>query len=256
MIPALNGLRIVDLDGLILHEAHDEARLQHVRHGVREEAVQRNPVIVAPLLTDRYLVLDGAHRVRALSELGCELALVQIVEPPEKAESWGHLLPATGLEAALRSVEGVEVSEERPGSACLVEVRFCGGKRLHVKAKGGGLVEEVRALRALQKVYPAGVVVRRVDPGAPAEPAEGEALLAYRRFLPAELAKVVERGEVLPAGITRFVVRERVLNVRYPLRRLAGGDPLKRNAELREFVRNSWEKGRVRHYSEPVVLFE
>ena len=255
MIPALNDLRIVELSCLILHEAHDGARLARVREGVREEAVQRNPVIAAPY-GDRYLVLDGAHRVRALAELGCRLALVQLVEPPERAESWAHLLPAAGLEAALRSIGGVEVLHERPGSACLAEVRFHDGRRLYVRAKKGGLVPEVRALRALQAVYPEGPVVRRVDPGGPVAFARGEALLLYRRFAPAELAQAVEQGEVLPAGITRFVVGERVLNVRYPLRLLADGDPARRSAELRESVRASWEKGRVRRYAEPVVLFE
>ena len=256
MIPALDDLRIVSLSCLILHESHDEARLSRVREGVRGEAVQRNPVIVAPY-RHRYLVLDGAHRVRALAELGCRLALVQLIEPPERAESWGHLLPAPGLEAALRVVEGVEVTEVRPDSACLVEVRFHDGRKLFVRAKKGGLVPEVRALRALDAVYPeGGPVVRRVDPEGPVVLVEGEALLLYRRFTPGELAQAVEEGEVLPAGITRFVVKERVLNVRYPVDLLKDGDPEKRDAELREFVKRSWEGNRVRYYAEPVVLFE
>jgi hypothetical protein len=66
----------------------------------------------------------------------------------------------------------------------------------------------------------------------------------------------VEEDEVLLAGITRFVVKERVLNVRYPVDLLADGDPEQRNAELREFVKRSWEGNRVRYYAEPVVLFE
>lgn len=259
MIPALNDLRVVELSCLILHEAHDEARLKRVRDDVYDEAVQRNPVIVAPYgdrRGDRHLVLDGAHRVRALAELGCALALVQLVGLPESAESWGHLLPAAGLEAASRSIESVEVSAEKPGSACVVEARFHDGRRLYVRAENGELLQAVRAVRALQAVYPGGAVVRRVEPGAAVEPVEGEALLLYRRFTPAELAAIVEWGEVLPAGITRFVVGERVLNIRYPLRLLAAGDPERRDAELREFVHSAWQKGRVRRYAEPVVLFE
>jgi hypothetical protein len=255
VIPALNDLRIVALSCLILHETHDEARLVRVREGVREEAVQRNPVIVAPY-RDRYLVLDGAHRVRALAELGCRLALVQLIDLPDKAESWGHLLSAPGLEAALRVVEGIEVTEERPDSACLVEVRFHDGRKLYVRAKKAGLLPEVRALRALDAVYPEGPVVRRVDPEGPVVLVEGEALLLYRRFTPGELAQAVEEGEVLPAGITRFVVKERVLNVRYSVDLLADGDPEERDAELREFVKRSWEGNRIRYYAEPVVLFE
>jgi hypothetical protein len=226
-----------------------------VREGVREEGVQRNPVIVAPY-GERYLVLDGAHRVRALGELGCRLALVQLIGLPERAESWGHLLAAPALEVALRSIEEVEVCGQRPASACLLEARFHDGRKLYVRAKNEGLVPQVRALRALQAVYPEGSLVRRVNPGEPAELAEGEALLLYRRFAPGQLAEVVEGGEVLPAGITRFVVKERVLNVRYPVNLLADGQPESRNAELREFVRRSWEGNRIRYYAEPVVLFE
>ncbi|WP_166396324.1 ParB N-terminal domain-containing protein [Rubrobacter marinus] len=253
-IPALDALRIVELSCLILHEDHDPARLARVRDGIRDEAVQRNPVIAAPY-GDRYLVLDGAHRVRALTELGLRLALVQIIALPESAESWGHLLPAEGLEDALRALPEVSTSTRRP-EACLVEARFRDGRRLYARARGEGLVETVRGLKALGSIYPKGGVVRRIDPEADVDPGEGEALLLYRSFSPRELAEVVDRGEVLPAGITRFPVPERVLNVRYPLALLEDGETGARNAELRSFVGESLEKNRVRYYAEPVVLFE
>ena len=75
--------------------------------------MQRNPVIVAPY-GDRYLLLDGAHWARALGELGCRFALVQLVEIPERAGSWSHLLEELGLEEAFYSIEEVEVSETEP----------------------------------------------------------------------------------------------------------------------------------------------
>lgn len=217
--------------------------------------MQRNPVIVAPC-GDRYLVLDGAHRVRALQELGCRLALAQVVELPERAGSWGHLLDAAGLEERLRSVQEVEVLETLPEEGCLAEARFYGGEKLFVKARERGLAPAVRALRALQAAYPEGEVVRRVDPGRSVELGTGEAVLLYRRFTPQELVETVSAGEVLPAGITRFIVKERVLNVRYPLGLLGKGELAARNAELMEFVKRSWERNRVRYYREPVVLFE
>ena len=255
MIPALNDLRIVELSCLILHEAHDPARLARVREEISDEGVQRNPVIVAPY-TDRYLLLDGAHRACALGELGCRFALMQLVELPERAESWGHLLDDAGLKEALRSVEEVEVSGTKPEWGCLAEAWFSGDEKLFARAREEGIVPAVRALWALRKAYPEGDVVRRVNPGRPAGPAAGEAVLLYRRFTPDELAEVVSVGEVLPAGVTRFVVEERVLNVRYPLGLLEKGEPAARNAELREFARRSWQDGRVRYYAEPVVFFE
>jgi L-serine kinase (ATP) / ParB family transcriptional regulator, heme-responsive regulator len=253
VISSLEDLLLVDLGCLILHEAHDEDRLVSLRERIETEREQRNPVIVSPH-EDRYLVLDGAHRVRALGELGSRYALVQVVEPPEKAEGWGHLLKRVGRDE-LDNMEGIEVSE-RSGDAPLAEVETAGGETLLLSAKEDGLQGRVRALWELQSFYPRCSVVRRVEPDGPARLSGGETLIRYRSFTPGELAEIVDSGTVLPAGITRFRIQERVLGVRYPLDRIMEGDLRARNAELREFVARRWEENRVRYYGEPVVLFE
>jgi L-serine kinase (ATP) / ParB family transcriptional regulator, heme-responsive regulator len=253
VISSLEDLFLVDLGCLILHEAHDEDRLVSLRERIEAEREQRNPIIVSPH-EDRYLVLDGAHRVRALGELGSRFALVQVVEPPEKAEGWGHLLDGVGR-AELDNIEGIEVSD-RPGDALLAEVETAGGETLLLSAKEDGLRGRVRALWDLRSFYPRGAVVRRVEPDGTARLSRGEALIRYQPFTPGELAEIVDSGTVLPAGITRFRIQERVLGVRFPLDRMKEGDPSARNAELREFVERRWEENRVRYYGEPVVLFE
>jgi len=253
VISSLEDLRLVDLGCLILHEAHDEDRLVSLRERIEAESEQRNPVIISPH-EDRYLVLDGAHRVRALGELGSRFALVQVVEPPEKAEGWGHLLNGV-RRTELDTIEGIEVSD-RPGDAPLAEVETAGGETFLLSAKEDGLPGRVQALWDLQSFYPKGVVVRRVEPDGTARLSGGKALIRYQPFTPGELAEIVDSGTVLPAGITRFRVRERVLGVRYPLDRMMEGDPRARNAELREFVESRWEENRVRYYAEPVILFE
>jgi hypothetical protein len=254
LIPSLNDLRLVEPECLILHEAHDERRLARLRDRVEAEGEQRNPVIVSPY-EDRYLVLDGAHRVRVLAELGYYLILVQVVEPPERAEGWGHLLE--GVEPKeLDALEAIEASEEPRGRIPLAEVETAGGQILSLSSCGEGLEAWVRALWKLQTLYPKGVVVRRVEPDGPVRLAEGEALIRYRSFTPGELAAIVDAGAILPAGITRFRVSERILGVRYPLTRMQNEDTAARNVELREFVRRRWNEDRVRYYGEPVVLFE
>ena len=252
MFPSLEDLRLVDLECLILHEAHDEDRLARLRKRMETEGEQRNPVIVSPH-EDRYLVLDGAHRVRALRELGSALALVQMVEPPEKAEGWGHLLRGAGAEE-LGNIEGVEASDE-PGHNLLAEVETAGGP-IFLSAVESGLGGRVESLWAMQSFYPKGVVVRRVEPDGVVRLSEGEVLIRYRTFTPRELAAIVDSGAVLPAGITRFRVQERVLGVRYPLDGMMKGDGATGNDRLEEFVRRRWDEGRVRYYGEPVVLFE
>lgn len=253
MIPSLDNLRLVTTGRLILHEAHDAERLERLRVRVDAEREQRNPVIVSSH-ADNYLVLDGAHRVRVLRELGYPLVLVQLVTPPARAESWGHLLGGIDS-AALGAVEEIEPCDE-PCEDPLAVAEFGGGGRVYVRSREKGMLGDVAALWGLQSLYPRGVTVRRVDPEGPFAPGRGEALIRYRPFTPAELVEVVRSGAVLPAGITRFRVSERVLGVRYPLEKMENGDLSARNAELEDFVRRRWEEHRIRYYGEPVVLFE
>ncbi len=253
MIPSLDDLRLVGVEDLILHEAHDKDRLVRLRARMETEEEQRNPVIVSSQ-GDCCLVLDGAHRVRALQELGYRLALAQLVEPPEEAESWAHLLDGVGLDA-FEGVEEIQVTDE-PGDAPLADVETSDGEKVYLRSREEGLPAEVRALWALQALYPKGVLVRRVEPDAPVKLAGGEAMIRYRPFAPSELVEIVRAGAVLPAGITRFRVRERVLGVRYPLEKMKNGDAPARNAELRAFVERLWGENRIRYYGEPVVLFE
>jgi L-serine kinase (ATP) / ParB family transcriptional regulator, heme-responsive regulator len=253
LIASLDDLRLVELERLILHEAHDEGRLASLRARIEAEGEQHNPVIVSSQ-GDCCLVLDGAHRVRALEELDCRFVLAQFVAPPERAESWAHLLDGVGLDE-LRGVEGIEVSE-RQGGARLAEVELAGGRRIFLRSREEGLLAEVQALWALQALYPEGVVVRRVEANGRMRLAEGETIVHYRPFAPEELVEIVRSGAVLPAGITRFRVRERVLGVRYPLEKIKDGDAASRNAELRAFVERLWRENRIRYYEDPVVLFE
>lgn len=266
----LDSLRLVPLEALLLHEAVDDARLSRLVERVHSENVQRNPVIVTPLPPGgsssgdgpRYLVLDGAHRASALSALKCELLLAQVVGPEERLESWSHLVedPTARrmLELDAVSVSRSEALSGEPGAEPFGEqiagVEFADGERARLFAGSGCSV--AGALRQLQEVYPGGEPVERVEDPEPVLIPEGGALIRYRRFGVEDLSGLVASGEVLPAGITRFVFRERILNVSLPLVHLKGGDPEERDAELRSFIAEARRRGGVRRYTEPVVLFE
>ncbi|MGB3635733.1 MAG: ParB N-terminal domain-containing protein [Rubrobacteraceae bacterium] len=253
MIPSLSDLRVVPLDRLKLHEAHDGSRLSLLAERIREEGVQRHPVIISPQ-EDDYLVLDGAHRVQALRNIGCRFVLAQEIDPPERAESWGHMLTISER-SKFQEIEKLEIFDGDAGP-WLAETEFAGGERVFMRATEPGLAAEVEGLWGLQALYPEGGVVHRVDPDGTVELAEDEAIIRYRPFTPEELVEVVRFGAVLPAGITRFRARERILGVRFPLEKLETGSFEERNTELRAFVEEHWNQNRVRYYGEPVVLFE
>ena len=253
MIPSLKNLRLVESGCLILHEAHDEARLARLKDRIVSEGEQRNPVMASPY-EDRFLVLDGAHRVRAMNELGARFVLVQIVEPPERAEGWGHAVRGFELSGS-GARNGLLVSQE-PDGVVVAEVETAGGERAFVLSGELGPLARSGVMWDLQSLYPEGAAVRRVEPDGAVRLAGGEALIRYGPFAPEELVEIVTSGSVLPAGVTRFRVRERVLGLRYPLDRMMGGEPRARNVELRRFVAERLAENRVRHYREPVVLFE
>jgi hypothetical protein len=262
---SVSYLRLVEAERLLLHESREPSRLAALRETIASEGVQSHPVIAARH-GDDYLVLDGAHRVGALTGLGCDLILVQTVEAPAKAESWTHVLETPGipdiLAGRLRSLEhrmeGVELARgERCGGELPLGVLAAVETEEGCLALGSvaGIREQARALWTLQQAYPGEVSVRRVIPGEPVEPSPGRVAVYYRRFSLDELAEVVRGGETLPAGITRFRVTERVLGVRLPLEYLRGGVE-EGNRELGSFVKSILEQGRIRRYEEPVVIFE
>jgi hypothetical protein len=257
VIPSLKDLRLVEPGCLLLHEAHDEDRLARLKERITSEGEQRNPVVASPH-RDRFLVLDGAHRVRAMDELGARFVLVQVVEPPERAEGWGHVvggMDAPGPDEANGLVVAEVPGDEARGEA-VAEIETAGGERIFVRSREVGPLARSRAMWALQARYPEDAAVRRVEPDRAVRLIRGEALILYRPFSPGELVEIVGSGAVLPAGVTRFRVRERVLGVRYPLGRMMDGEPRARNVELRRFVSERWAENRVRYYREPVVLFE
>jgi L-serine kinase (ATP) / ParB family transcriptional regulator, heme-responsive regulator len=238
---------------LILHEAHDESRLARLKDRIVAEGEQRNPVIASPY-EDRFLVLDGAHRVRAMHELGASFVLVQLVEPPERAEGWGHIVRGIDLPGP-EDVNGLLTGDGADGEL-VAEIETARGETVSVRSRERGPIARSRAMWELHGFYPEGGAVRRLEPEGAVRLAGGEALIRYRPFTPDELVEVVGSGSVLPAGVTRFRVSERVLGVRYPLERMMSGETRPRNVELRRFVSERWAENRVRYYREPVVLFE
>lgn len=252
--PELHGLRIVELSRLMLHESHDPSRLEKLRTRMSSEGVQSNPVIVSEY-EGNFLVLDGAHRVHALTKLGLEFALVQVIEVPERAESWRHLVNGSSFDA-LERLEGVAVSSGSTGGF-IAEIEASDGRLLSVKPKDStDLASEVEALWRLQSLYPESSTITRVEPDDDIALSEGEALVKHRSFSTPELVEIVARGTVLPAGITRFHVPRRVLGVRFPLEFLVGKDLDLANAELRSIIEERRLENRIRRYDEPITLFE
>jgi len=85
-------VRIIPLNDLLLHEEVRNARVRELTEEMGEEGVLKDP-ITATRLRDRYLVLDGTHRCKALKALSCNYIVAQVVDyngPKVKVGTWYH----------------------------------------------------------------------------------------------------------------------------------------------------------------------
>ena len=80
----------------------------------------------------------------------------------------------------------------------------------------------------------------------------------FPHFEPAEVVELAARGESMPAGITRHLIRWRALRINLPLDQLAdttrGVD--EKNRWLSEWGQEKLAQRQVRFYEEPTVLFD
>ena len=274
----LPDLRFVPIESLVPHERHDPQRMLPLARRIREQAVIRNPPVVAALSAEgaerRYVVLDGANRVAAARADGLPHMVVQVVryEPPfVELRTWYHALGEIGraqFEAATRGVPGLECRSEGALHARALLARrealafvayadggtdtLCGGADIF--ARNELLNAVVDTYRDRQRYF-------RVPSDDFSEANQRHrgitALVVYPQFVPAEVVELATTGARLPAGITRHLIRGRALRLDVPLERLASQDSLaEKNRWLADWLAEKAANRRVRFYEEPTVSFD
>ena len=276
----LPDLRFVPVESLVPHEQHDEQRLQALVHRIREQAVLKNPPVVAPLAANgqkgiRYVVLDGANRATAARAAGLPHMVVLVVryaEPDVQLSTWYHALgqfPRAELENALRSVPGLESqSAQRMPARALVARRealaFVAYEDGTTTTLHGGhdITGRNALLNAVVDLYRDRghfyrVTTDTVDQARVGHP-DITAVVVFPHFEPAEILELATSGARLPAGITRHLIRWRVLRLNVPLDQLADTDHSleEKNSWLENWIREKLSSRQVRFYEEPTVLFD
>ena len=275
----LPDLRFVPIESLVPHERHDPQRMLPLARRIREQAVIRNPPVVAALSAEgaerRYVVLDGANRVAAARADGLPHMVVQVVryEPPfVELRTWYHALGEIGraqFEAATRGVPGLECRSEGALHArallarreVLAIVAFADGATLTF-AGGHDLAERNDLLNAIVDTYHDRQRFYRMSTdsleAARARYPGVTALVVFPHFEPAEVVELATAGESMPAGITRHLIRWRALRVNVPLDQLADSDRglEKKNRWLQDWMREKLAQRQVRFYEESTVLFD
>jgi len=274
----LPDLRFVAVERLVPHERHDDRRMTPLVQRIREQAMLKNPPIAAPLpgprAEQRFVVLDGANRVAAARAAGLLHLVVQVVryEPPHvELRTWYHALAEGSrgqFEMAAGRIPGLRCRDEEALHArallarreVLATVSFRDGGVLTF-AGGRDLAERNNLLNALVDVYRDRRFYRLSTDSLDAATArypEVTALVVFPHFEPAEILELATRGEHMPAGITRHLIRWRALRINIALDQLADdGHALEeKNRWLNEWLREKLAMREVRFYEESTVLFD
>jgi hypothetical protein len=266
------SLRVAPLELVLPHEHYDPERVRDLAERLQSEETLVNPPVVVEW-QGKYVVLDGATRVTAFKQLGYPHVVVQVVAWDDERlvlHTWYHAvcgLPADALLAHLNGASEYTLSpapreslrSSLDGSEAVCSLVTASGESYQVCAAEG--VQPLAALNALVARYSqAGSIHRTLTTDLHALEAEAPglaALVIFPQFTLDVVLGAAAAGQLLPAGITRFVIPGRVLRLHADLARLRSDESLARkNLWLDHMLADKLARRRVRFYQEPVVLLD
>ena len=263
------SLQIVPMEQVLLHEKTDPRRVDRLVARLDADGILANPPIV--IKSDKnYVVLDGATRTVAFKELNYPHIVVQVVSPDNgvSLRTWYHVICSVtqselvGILEIIPEVELVKsnpqkVLDEMDNSLCYLHT--AADDVFVIKVAPG--VNPFQALNRLTETYIASTHVERTLNHDMAKLKNDfpnlAALVVFPEYTIDRVLKIAQSGQLMPAGITRFIIKGRVLRLNADLNYLKSDRPLaEKNEWLQQLVVEKWGNGAVRYYEEPVYLLD
>ena len=207
---------------------------------------------------DELVLLDGATRTAALNRLGLPFGVVQIVAAGSVTlETWHHVVrectPAELVKAVAARADLRIVDDEGPPRIWAPD-----GTRRTVY---GESLRPNGAISSLVGAYVGQWRVNRmidVDSSAASRRFPNWAgLVEFPALTVEDVMKAAIGEDLLPAGITRFIVPGRALRVKVDLELLGSpGTETDKQRMLDDLMADRAGEGRIRRYEEPVVILD
>lgn len=222
-------LRIVPLDSIKLQEGVTDEKASSLAANMRKRNEIINPVVVAPLSEQRFVQLDGASRTVALSIIGAPWSFVHVVPYESVAvTTWVHTtrMDSSALHRLDDTDQNIRLSEAGgsiDGFELVATAMFAEGDHFGIHSSGG-LIKRVQVanqliglyqLRPEQRVDTDGDGIARALQAAHALGPDG-VTIEFSPFSQSEILCIVERGELLPPGVTKHRLNQRII-MNYPL---------------------------------------
>lgn len=251
-------LRVVPLERIRAHEEVDPLRVQRLVSRIRDEGTQMNPMMCMIAPSGELILLDGATRTASLREIGLEHVVVQLVESEDLAlETWHHVIRECEEQDVLDAVERSEhlhLAAERDAP----NLHMPSGRSLSVRSS---VISPNAALAELVRSYVGRRTVSRVtdpeDRSVPWRFPDWAAVVEFPRLTVEDVMKAAVGDDLLPAGVTRFLVPERALRLNLDLTLLQTDQSLQKKQEMLDRLLSDRSKaGRIRRYEETVVILD
>lgn len=271
-------LEVVPIEQVVPHEYIDMKRVNRLMGQLEAEGRLVNPPITT-YWKGRYIILDGATRYSSLQRLGYPYAIVQVVDKDQagfQLHTWYHAISAEDdvkgmqfekLAERLASIDGLilrDISPDEAQSALQAPRSLCyfidrSGRLTMAEATDDA--SKLVVMNAIVNTYNEwGAVERTLLTDIDRLLAQFPKLVAvavYPQFQPEDVFDAAAEGNLLPAGLTRFVIPGRILRLNADLTRLKLDEPLaEKRAWFNEFLTGKLSRSRLRVYQEPVVLLD
>lgn len=260
-------LRIVPTASLQPHEFHDSQRSAPLVERLRHEAVVINPPLVAPMEDAQFVIMDGANRCYAFTELGYVHSLVQVMPYDSgyvELETWSHVVGGWNLDEFLHQLHqlpDIELIDQQDKHA-IAHIMLPDGHIFGIDAAVETTHERNAALQHVVGVYQQRARLHRTAAREPADIwtlyPDAIALVVFPRYEPADIVAAARYKAYLPPGISRHIVHGRAIRVNYPIERLRDQTLSldEKNQHLKQWLQNKLANRQVRYYAEATYQFD
>lgn len=256
MIHIKKSLKLIPSSQIILHEKDEPNRLEKVMFSIEQEKLLRNPILVIKSnIDDKYLVIDGVHRFSSLLRMGFSQIPCQVVEETQfELHSWSHLIKKGSWLNELNHEHIEFTKSERIGNRYIAKLMSHNQPDTFVYLKShnkNDLGLFVNMCNHIVSSYIDRERIIRIDQVNPKINDEDYIMIVFPKFSLHDISWLCSNGYLLPTGITRFLIRGRILNLQIPLSVL---DDHHSN-HVWDHLLEKWND-HLRYYSEPVYLYE
>ena len=265
---------ILRIDDIKLHETTETNRLRNIYERISNSKYLMNPVIVGNYGSQKILI-DGANRLSTLKEIGCKLIIAQLTDYKSKRirlRNWNHLVYDTKIEHVVDFCleNGYKYEEKTYKDAKSIIQQFNNYILVSDISNGRSILihlpkkfkENIERLHQFTKFYFNVYSFDRSEEEITYHDLRKYSrrkglLVEFFHFDKKQIVKIANNESKLPAGISRHILDNRVLHVKYDISKLKDGRNLEqKRADLSKYLLNKIDTNKVRQYRESVIVFD